>query len=95
MHMYAPDCLTQAEDDHAERLERKAVPDAPGSDETPQEFLARISNPPTPSLDKLTTFAQHWREVEEAEAALERRRLADQDAYWDRVADRDGDEVAA
>jgi hypothetical protein len=64
-------------------------------DETFAQMLARISNPPTPSLDKLTKFAQHWREVEEEERALERRRLADQDAYWDRVADRDGDEVAA
>lgn len=94
MLMHSPDCLTQAEDDHAERLERKAVPDAPGSDETPQEFLARISNPPTPYLDKLTRFAEQWREAEAEELALERRRLADQDEYWDRIAD-DGDEVAA
>lgn len=57
------------------------VPDAPGRDETPQEFFARIANPPTPAFDKLEQFAKTWEQIdrEEEELALERRRLADQD----------------
>jgi hypothetical protein len=66
-----------------------AIPLAPTDrDETPAEFFARISSPPTPHFDKLREFAKQWRIEEELHA--ERKFRAQQDAYWEaRAADRE------
>lgn len=93
--LFSPDALTQAEDAHAAR---KAAPDAPGRDETAQEFFARFSTPPTPFLDKLERFAADWRAIEaEEQAKTERKWDALTDDYWAaRSADSDdGEEVEA
>lgn len=61
----------------AQAEDRPAVPDAPGRDETAQEFFARISNPPTPYFDKLARFADDWRKAEADERAEYERRMQD------------------
>jgi hypothetical protein len=59
-----------------------------------QDLLNRMMQ--TPSLDKLSAWAADVKAAEAEELELERRRLADQDEYWDRRAgDDDGEEVAA
>lgn len=45
MHMYAPDCLTQAEDDHAERLERKERLREQAFDRLKAEYIAAACVP--------------------------------------------------
>ncbi len=60
-----------------------------------QDLLNRMMA--TPTLDKLSAWAADVKAAEAEELELERRRLADQDEYWDRrAADRDdgAEEVA-
>ena len=57
------------------------VPDAPGRDETPGEFLARFSSQPTPAFDKLSAWAADWKRVEEEEKALMRKLQEEADAH--------------
>lgn len=71
-------------------------------DETPAEFLARISNPPTPHFDKLREFAKQWKTfsntvLSEEFIEQERHYEAKTDAYWEARArdEDDGEEVAA
>ena len=59
------------------------VPDPQGHDETATEYFQRLSRPATPHTDKMVELARVWREIDQEELELERKRIHQQDELWE------------